>query len=946
MPAESGAYNPVPVEEVPVLIDDGDDEEVVNGAGEGVEPLELDLSTSHREAQRDDRLFSWNDPWLLHTCIVATLMIPTLLGAIHMTYELTGRIWPAFLFSLHLTAMLWVLHSTLPTEDFTIPPPSLCRRIVPALLDVALFGKLYQLLCSVLIADFFTDYDGTAVIEYSHYHSSTQLLRLMGWTAAMGRLGIEVVSISIICYYRRFSSDITDHPQFPRMLATWFAWLEGDALAWSDYNKTRFRRILRWGTKFAFAVSVGLLLWSTNSVIVHWGHWSAPEHSSNNCDPLDTTECILPFPSFHFMASDETTDTGWRVNIHEDVLPRLKGGIALHPDFLNELDGFSTMAPLLFYVEGLKEAQEEGTNEARLQGHPNLQNSVTSKSITLLLDVENQKLVPHSAEIDYLDNDRPLVLVFPSQPLRHNAHYALAVVGARDVEGEPLPPTPGMSDLLSKKSTSRFYRYTEKVYPALNIAAPWSQSEIVQLIFDFQTVSERSQLGPIKAVRDATLAHVGSSDFWQWKDHVRVIRTENHGEYGCTKQNYQIARTVHAELDVPWFLQSFGSGQRGALLDKEAVANGKAKLMGKAHFVVHIPCSLRAAALQRQNTTGLRSVVEFGHGLFYNREEASWDFVREMANENGYIIMAMDWRGMSSYDLLVVVKTLMSKPSLFEAIRDNLIQGYANKLALQHFAKHGMLDMDWMKFGEGFSRKKPIPLFNSQSPSSVFYGISQGGILGAGYTTLTGPTKLIDRAILGVPGTPFALVMSRSRDFVGYDVIMLLNFYNNRHVRIFLSFAQMLWDSCEGAGLLAPPHLEEFPRMLLQAGLGDPIVPTLAAEALTRALGGVVLPNNPRQQIFDIPVQPAASGDALGPKVTLSELLFKKEYASLPVSDDYAKKATGNRVHWCVREDKVFISQVEEFINTGRIVDVCENGRCVRETSKCWDADYDDNNGK
>lgn len=929
---ESATYNAVPAEDGPLPPDDEFIDGGNNGAGDGVEPLEVDLQS--REAQRDDRLFTWKDPWLLHTLVVSSMMVPTLIGAMFLVFSLTGRIWPAFLFSLHLTVSLWVVYSALPTEDFTIPPPSLCRRAVPAVLDIFLFGSLYQLICSGLIQILFTDVDGTTIIEYSHYASMTGLLRWLGWVAAFSRLGIEMFSIVVICYYRRFSSDITNHPRFPVMLATWYSWLEGAALAWSDRSKARFRRTLRRGHQFLFVVSLGLLCWSTTSVILHWGNWSAPKHSSNNCDPLDTTECILPFPSFHYMIPDKTTDTGWRVDIHPDVLPRLKGGIELHPEFLNELDGFSTMAPLLFYIEGLKEAQDEGNNEVRLQGQRDIKNSVTSKSITLLLDVENQKLVPHSAEIDYLDGDRPLVLVFPSQPLRHNAHYALAVVGARDVNGEPLSATPGMTELLSNEATLRFTRYMEKVFPALDVAAPWSQSENVQLVFDFQTVSEKSQLGPIKAVRDATLAHVRSDDWGQWKDHVRVISTTEHGEYGCTRQGAKIARTIHAELDVPWFLEDFGPGHRGAVLDKEAVANGKAKMKGTAHFVVHVPCSLRAAALERDGATGLRAIMEYGHGLFFNRAEASDEFLRDMANENGYIIMAMDWRGMSSFDLLVVVKTLMSKPSLFQAVRDNLIQGYANKLAMQHFSQNGMLEIDWMKFGMGISGKKAIPPFDSQSPLSVFYGISQGGILGAGYTTLSGPTNLIDRAVLGVPGTPFALVMSRSMDFVGYDAIMLLNFYNNRHVRIFLSFAQMLWDSCEGAGLLAPPQLEEHPRTLLQAGLGDPIVPTLAAEALTRAYGGAILPNNPRQDIYGIPVQSAANGDLPGPKVTLSELLYTKESTALPISDDYSA-ATGFAVHNCVREDHIFIGQITEFINTGRVLDVCEDNNCVRERASC-----------
>ena len=86
-----------------------------------------------------------------------------------------------------------------------------------------------------------------------------------------------------------------------------------------------------------------------------------------------------------------------------------------------------------------------------------------------------------------------------------------------------------------------------------------------------------------------------------------------------------------------------------------------------------------------------------------------------MANDNGYILMAMDWRGMSRFDLPVVIKTLIGNPNLFQSIRDNLIQGYANKLVLQHFARYAMLD--WLKI-DGAS----IPTLNDERPASVFYG--------------------------------------------------------------------------------------------------------------------------------------------------------------------------------------------------------------------------------
>jgi hypothetical protein len=296
-----------------------------------------------------------------------------------------------------------------------------------------------------------------------------------------------------------------------------------------------------------------------------------------------------------------------------------------------------------------------------------------------------------------------------------------------------------------------------------------------------------------------------------------------------------------------------------------------------------------------------------------------------MANDHGYILTAMDWRGMSTFDLPVVIKVMIGKPNMFEAVRDNLIQGYANKLALQHFTARHLLDMEWLQF-----ERSDIPRLDyDHPPTRVFYGISQGGILGAGYTSLLGPTGLIERGILGVPGTPFSLVMTRSLDFVAYDTLLLMCFYNNRHVRILLSLVQSGWDSLEASGVLAPPVKERRPRLLLQAGLGDPIVPTSAAEALARALGASTLPNNPRR-IFGIPTEAAANITWNGPDVTLTELLYEKEYNMLPKDDIHAPF---NSVHYCVRQDRQLQGQIAEFVNTGRITNPCAEDQCRRDST-------------
>ena len=856
---------------------------------------------------------------------------------------------------------------------------------LPSLMDILLFGGLYPVIVTAFNG-FFIDSDGTLIVEWTYYYQGFKWASIVGWAVVMLRLGVGgrmllVSRVPSSTYY------LTTSYYTIRQLPLLGACLHFcHSRIWLHCIRARLTSPIKCAlcaqtiiliSSIASAVFLG---WTIISLVIHFGPFEPdqPHHDPTICDPIDMTECVLPFPSSYHLKEDASTATGYRVDLIPERFPMLKGRIPIKSDFLNQLDGFSTMGPVLFYIDGMKESHEQYMQAlqndpslnlqpgiTRLRGHEEIGLSITPLSTTLLVDVTAKELVPHSAEIDYLDPDRPLVLVFPGQPLKHNTHYALAVVNATDFDGIRLLPSPGMLDILDEGDpndpSSRTHLFKKVLLPALEGATHKASANdqesgrsngwggpygsfvrsrdkpALQLLFDFHTISKESQLGPVRQARDMTLKHVTEAWSSEWDDHVRVIRQI---DMDCKNQWYPVARVIHGELDVPWFMTGFGPGFRDATLDLQS---GAPNTVGKAKFVVRIPCSLKQAVapMPKTNVTAqnLRAVMEFGHGLFYNRAESGDKFLVDMANKNGYIIIAMDWRGMSQYDFPLVARTMLTDPSLFGSIRDNLIQGYANKYALQHFVSNGLLEMPWMKFsksgsGSGSNYLQPIPLYNSTAGvPSMFYGISQGGILGAGYVALSGPTKLISRGVLGVPGTPFSLILSRSLQFLGYDIALLLNFYDNRDVRLFLSLAQMCWDSVEGAGVLGQPVEEPVPRIIMQSGLGDPIVPSLAAERLARALGAEILPHAPRQPIFGIPV----GNPSINQKAVLTEILYQTESDSLPVDDELT--APDNDVHNCVRLEPVLQNQIEEFFNSGEILDPCAaaNGTaCRRRKARCF----------
>ena len=652
---------------------------------------------------------TWQEPCLLSLIVTWTIVVPTIVLWMYGTLAFVGiRFWSVWIFVIHLH--LRVSFSSWHVRSLSIvgfQHRKRLRRISSFLtiFELVLFG-LYSFLANLVLQAFFTDHavESTA-LGWQKEVRFIRTLHSLFVIIFVSRCGIGLPSIYVRMKRRRDSSFREWRP---------IHWVpfhgHGEELCFDTLTRQRLQLGLRTLNWLVLCLNLACFL----SAVSHFGPWPVGLHLPEDCNPLDDTECSLPFPSFHHMRRDESTATGWRV--HLKGLPPLRGGIPFHPNFVNELDGFSTMAPILFYLDGMKEAEERGgSGRQRLQGHESLDLSVTPQSVTFLIDVYERKLIHHSAEVDYLDPNRPLILVFPSSPLKHASHYALAVIGATDENGRKLPRTKGMTHMLKEtKSTTRL-RMINEVFPALHEAIPWysfaNDPESLQLLFDFLTISEESQLGPIRAARERATSRIESSD-WNWNDHSQILAVE---ETDCNINDSYIARTIHLDLDVPWFLDR---DSRYAFLDSSKLRPETAVTLGKARAMIQIPCSMKHDVSTNGRRKQLRAIMEYGHGLFYYRDEVSDRFLQKMADENGYITMASDWRGMSIFDLPVVIKTLISSPHQFQSVRDNLIQGFVNKLCLQHFSQNGMLELDAFHF-DG----QPIPTFEGKKPTSVFYGI-------------------------------------------------------------------------------------------------------------------------------------------------------------------------------------------------------------------------------
>ena len=157
-----------------------------------------------------------------------------------------------------------------------------------------------------------------------------------------------------------------------------------------------------------------------------------------------------------------------------------------------------------------------------------------------------------------------------------------------------------------------------------------------------------------------------------------------------------------------------------------------------------------------------------------------------------------------------------------------------------------------------------------------------------------------------------------------YQELLLMSLHHNRHIRIFLSFVQMIFDSIEVGGLIEAG--QPTMKTLIQAGLGDAVVTSYSTENMARAYSASSFQSNPRE-IFGLnPLEPTETTSCI------TEILYEEEYTTLSKTNVALET---NNVHHCTRLDSAVTSQFIEFINTGSFLDVCVNGGCIRDNSNC-----------
>lgn len=552
------------------------------------------------------------------------------------------------------------------------------------------------------------------------------------------------------------------------------------------------------------------------------------------CEPFDTRDCLLPFPSNHFTTPQRGSATGLRLNFNAAVFPKNVGGVSSFTPDLNNNDGFSPGAAIMTYVDGIS-LQRSGAVPITDIGSYSAANAPI-----VLVDAKSGKRQPIWVELDANPENEAdgsyLVMIRPARNLPEGRRYIVALRNLKNGSGATIPAGAAFASVRDGKASGALAVRARRMKPDFDLLGRIGiKRSTLYLAWDFTVASERNLTERALAMRNASFAALGDKNLADQKvagssPKFQIDKTINFSE----QQNALQLRQIEGTMTVPCYLSTPDCAPGGTFRYQPRKAgkfNWIPKQQGtmEAKFVCGIPRS----ALDKP----ARPVI-YGHGLLGSAREALGEKNQFFGNKHGILFCATDEIGMAGGDALNAIK-LLGDMSLFASFPDRLQQGLLNGLMLGRLMIHaeGLASHPSLRSIPGASGRTLI-----DRTKLAFNGNSQGGILGPAITALAPD---FTRAVLGVPGMNYSLLLPRSVDFDEYSDGFFAPSYPNRLKRLLiLAAVQNLWDRGEGNGYALHATDDPLPgtpkhQVLLEAVVGDHQVPQVAAENLARTVGAV-----------------------------------------------------------------------------------------------------------
>lgn len=615
----------------------------------------------------------------------------------------------------------------------------------------------------------------------------------------------------------------------------------------------------------------------------------------DRCDPI-VAGCLAPFPSNFYTVPDRSTDTHRRVHLEAESLPANIRGIHADPTHLNESDGFSPASAVVLQIPGIDLARSKTAPITDMGA------SLRPDAPVVLLDANTRQRIPYWVELDsYAEaGSVPTFYIRPAVILPEGHRIVVALRNLKDASGNPIAPS----------DTFRAYRDRlrsdvpdvearrlgmERVFFDLG-RARISRRDLT-LAWDFTVASQRSLSERMLHIRD---------DAFRRLDGKAPNFTVT---YDQPSTRTGIAREVRGTYEVPLYLTNDGKPGGEFSFDSRGLPTYTGTYT--ANFRCIIPKTATAA---NPASAGL-----YGHGLLGTAGQIN--AAAEVSAQGNRIFCGTDLIGMAEEDVPNVVGIIQDLGK-FNTLADRLQQGHLNTLAL------GRLLIAPDGFGSS-------PSFQDAGTSLVtrdlvYYGLSQGGIMGGATTAFAQDWT---RAVLGVPASNYGLLLDRSVDFDSFRLLLNPSYPKAADRAVGLQLIQMLWDRGESAGYLQ--HLTQRPyrntpnhRVLIQEAFGDHQVANVATEVEARSIGAkavtpVLAPGrSPDKQVF-WGIEPIHRYPHRG-----SAIVMYDSGADTPPTQNQPPR-TGEDPHSDPRAEPKAIDQMVHFFDTGEVIDTCGGVPCT-----------------
>jgi hypothetical protein len=480
-------------------------------------------------------------------------------------------------------------------------------------------------------------------------------------------------------------------------------------------------------------------------------------------------------------------------------------------------DGFSPGSTILTHVPGISLSASGVATDSDM-GH-----SLKADSPVVLIDATTRTRWPTWTELDVTDPNPStrLLIVHPARNLTEGDRYIVALRNLKTASGAAIQPGPAFASVLGGggAATGLTPAYAAHLRGVVNtLAHSGVPSRGMFDAWDFTVASTPDITQPALTMRDQTFAALGTG-----VGPFTVTKVVNH-----PSDNRSLWRVVIGTFDVPSYLSGPG-GSTGSTLT-----------VGSNGLPVHEPGHTEAANFEceipKAATAAHPAAIGFyGHGLFNSATEVTQSWVPQFSDAYDYVFCSTDWMGLSS-STEALAASVVTNLANFPVLVDNLLQSLLDAQVLGHLLD----DPKGFATNPAFQDASHHALIRT-SAGLVYYGNSEGGIMGGAFTALS---TEVHRSVLGVPGMDYAVLLPRSADFAPFQGSLNTAYPDHADQQLGFDLIQMLWDRADAdgyaeqmvSGLPGTPHHQ----VLMEEAFGDHQVANITTETEARTIGAEI----------------------------------------------------------------------------------------------------------